>query len=53
MVDVTDINCNEGDEVIVFGQGISINEYANALETISYEALTSVSERVKRVYMKE
>lgn len=53
MVDVTDINCNEGDEVIVFGQGITINEYANALETISYEALTSVSERVKRVYMKE
>jgi Alr-MurF fusion protein len=53
MVDVTDIDCNEGDEAIIFGQNAPIIEYASALETISYEALTSVSERVKRVYMKE
>ena len=53
MVDVTNIDCNEGDEVIIFGQNIPIVHYASALGTISYEALTSVSERVKRVYMKE
>ncbi len=53
MVDITNIDCNEGDDVIVFGQELSITEYAKALDTISYEALTSVSERVKRIYLKE
>jgi alanine racemase len=53
MVDVTNLDCNEGDEVIIFGQNAPINEYAISLGTIGYEALTSVSERVKRVYMKD
>ncbi len=51
MVDVTDIIANEGDEVIIFGKEISINEIAKKLGTIPYEILTSVSQRVKRVYV--
>jgi alanine racemase len=50
MVDVTDIPCQEGDEVIVFGRGHSLQDYARDLGTIPYEALTSISQRVRRVY---
>lgn len=50
MVDVTDIPVNEGDEVIVFGQELSIAEVAQSMNTIPYEVLTNVSERVERVY---
>ncbi len=53
MVDVTDIEAKEGDEVIVFGEGISVIDSANKIDTIPYEILTSVSPRVKRVYVKE
>ncbi len=54
MIDVTDIaNVKEGDEVIVFGENPSISETAKALSTIPYEVLTSISRRVKRVYMQE
>ena len=50
MIDLTDIQANEGDEVEIFGKNISIDEMANKLQTIPYEILTSVSRRVKRVY---
>ncbi|MFT5513698.1 MAG: alanine racemase [Bacteroidia bacterium] len=50
MCDVTDINCAEGDEVIVFGKSPSIVEIAKNIGTIPYEIMTSVSQRVKRVY---
>ncbi len=53
MVDVTDINCSEGDSVIIFGESPTINYIANQLETISYEILTSISQRVKRVFYRE
>lgn len=53
MVDVTNINCKEGDEVTIFGNSPSIADVANWLETIPYEILTSVSQRIKRVYYKE
>ncbi|MBO6516510.1 MAG: bifunctional UDP-N-acetylmuramoyl-tripeptide:D-alanyl-D-alanine ligase/alanine racemase [Bacteroidia bacterium] len=53
MCDVTGINCKEGDEVIVFGKKPSITEIADRTGTIPYEVLTSVSERVKRVYSEE
>jgi len=53
MIDVTGIEVNEGDEVIVFGPGYTINEMAKDLDTIPYEILTSVSQRVKRVYFHE
>ena len=53
MVDISDIETQEGDEVIIFGEKFPIVEYAKALNTIPYEILTNVSERVKRVYYHE
>lgn len=53
MCDVTNIDCNEGDEVIVFGKSPSLVEIANTLNTIPYEIMTSISQRVKRVYSEE
>jgi alanine racemase len=53
MIDITDIPCSEGDEVIVFGEGYPIMEVAKDLDTIAYEVLTNVSRRVKRVYYQE
>jgi alanine racemase len=53
MVDVTNINAKEGDSVIVFGEDLSVIDLAKSIGTIPYEILTSVSPRVKRVYIKE
>lgn len=53
MVDVTDTACKVGDSVEIFGNNISVMELADILGTIPYEILTSVSERVKRVYYRE
>lgn len=51
MVDITDVpNAKEGDDVIVFGEGLSIAELAAHIGTIPYEIITGVSERVKRIY---
>ncbi|MCK0199664.1 alanine racemase [Ornithobacterium rhinotracheale] len=52
MVDVTHIDCKEGDEVVVFGENPSIYEVAEATGTIPYEIITSVAPRVERVYLK-
>ena len=53
MVDVSKIKCNEGDEVIIID---SNNQNADQLArnngTISYEILTSLSNRIKRIYIK-
>jgi len=53
MIDVTDIDAQEGDVVEIFGDHLTISEVAGWLKTISYEVLTSVSRRVKRVYFQE
>ena len=53
MVDVSDIEAHDGDEVIVFGKSPSVMDIAGALHTIPYEVLTGISRRVKRVYYKE
>lgn len=54
MIDVTDVpECKEGDSVIVFGADPSVAEVAAWSQTIPYEVLTSVSRRVKRVYVQE
>lgn len=53
MVDVTDIDAYEGEEVIVFDDINKIKEMASAIGTISYEVLTSISTRVKKVYTQE
>ena len=49
MVDVTKINCTEGDEVIIFNNQQMIEEIATVCETIPYEILTAISQRVKRL----
>ncbi len=53
MVDVTDIPAREGDVVILFGEGLPVVEQAESIGTIPYEILTSLSPRVKRIYIKE
>ena len=53
MIDVSDIPCGEGDEVIIFGQENPITKVADELDTIPYEILTNVSRRVRRVYFQE
>lgn len=53
MVDISNIRCKEGDEVIVFGNEYPIAGFAQVMETIPYEILTSVSRRVKRIYYQE
>lgn len=53
MIDVTDIDCNEGDRVEIFGDHLPVTVLSDALDTIPYEVLTSVSTRVKRVYYQD
>lgn len=53
MVDITNIDCKEGEEVIIFENVEQINGLARAINTIPYEVLTNVSARVKRVYVQE
>jgi alanine racemase len=53
MLDVTDISCFEGDPVIIFGTSPTIIEMAEKLQTIPYEILTSISQRVKRIFYRE
>jgi alanine racemase len=53
MVDITGIQASEGDEVIVFSPEHPIHIMAADAGTIPYEILTSVSQRVKRVYFQE
>lgn len=48
MVDVTSINCQEGDEVVVVGPDASAENVANAAGTISYELITGLSHRIQR-----
>ena len=52
MVDVTGIECKEGTETIVFGEMPSVSYMAKRLDTIPYEIMTNISERVKRVYVR-
>ena len=53
MIDVTDMDVKIGDEVIVFGNDLRITEIAKIWETIPYEVMTSISQRVKRIFYKE
>ena len=52
-LDVTDVSCREGDEVILFGPADLLQQQAASAGTIPYELLTSVSPRVKRTYYQE
>ncbi|MDI9365472.1 MAG: bifunctional UDP-N-acetylmuramoyl-tripeptide:D-alanyl-D-alanine ligase/alanine racemase [Flavobacterium sp.] len=54
MIDVTDIaNVQEGSEVEIFGKHLPIQQVAAWCNTISYEVMTTISQRVKRVYVEE
>ena len=52
MVNITNIDCKEGDEVIVFGKNATANTFAATANTISYEIITAISQRVKRLILK-
>ena len=53
LIDVTDIDCKEGDSVEIFGKNLPVTVLSDALDTIPYEVLTSVSGRVKKVYYQD
>ncbi|MEI9811008.1 MAG: alanine racemase [Bacteroidota bacterium] len=54
MIDVTDIdNVQEGDEVIIFGKELPVQQLSQWAGTIPYEIMTTISQRVKRVYFEE
>lgn len=53
MIDVTGIDCKEGDMVEIFGDHLPVTVLSDVLETIPYEVLTTVSNRVKRVYFQD
>ena len=53
MIDVTDIDCKEGDKVVIFGDNLPITILSDILQTIPYEILTGVSTRVKRIYYQD
>lgn len=53
MLDVTGLDVNEGDDVIIFGEELSVYTLAEQLKTIPYEVMTNISQRVKRVYFYE
>ncbi|AZI21342.1 bifunctional UDP-N-acetylmuramoyl-tripeptide:D-alanyl-D-alanine ligase/alanine racemase [Chryseobacterium taklimakanense] len=52
MLDITDLNANEGDEVVIFNSNPTLEMFAEYCRTIPYEVLTSISRRVKRIYIK-
>ena len=53
MIDVTDIDCKEGDHVVLFGEELPVTVLSDAIDTIPYEVLTGISNRVKRVYYQD
>ena len=53
MVEIGDSSAKEGDEVIIFNSKPSLAEFSDYCKTIPYEVLTSISRRVKRVYIKD
>ncbi len=53
MVNITEISCKEGDEVIIFDTTHTIENLASSINTISYETLASISQRVKRIFYRD
>jgi len=53
MIDVTDIPCKEGDTVEIFGDDLPVTVLSDILDTIPYEVLTGISNRVKRIYFQD
>ena len=53
MIDVTGIDCHEGDSVVIFGEDLPVTVLSDIVETIPYEILTGISTRVRRVYYQD
>ena len=53
MIDLTGIDCKEDDTAILFNEDHPVERIAEACNTIPYEILTSISQRVKRIYYQE
>ena len=53
MIDVTGIPCAEGDTVEIFGEHLPVTVLSDTLDTIPYEVLTGISNRVKKVYFQD
>ena len=53
MIDLEGVDAHEGDTVVIFDAEHSVNDIAKACQTIPYEIMTSISQRVKRVYFQE
>jgi alanine racemase len=53
MVDCSEIDCTEGNQAIIFGENPTVKAIAQKTHTIPYEILTSISQRVKRVFYRE
>ena len=53
MIDVTDIDCKAGDIVEIFGDHLPVTVLSDAIDTIPYEVLTGISNRVQRIYVHE
>lgn len=53
MIDVTGIDCKEGDSVEIFGDNLPVTTLSDILGTIPYEVLTGISNRVKRIYFQD
>ena len=52
MIDVDKANVKEGDSVVIFNSSPTLEEFSKYCNTITYEVLTSISPRVKRIYIK-
>lgn len=52
MVDISNVNCQAGDEVEIIGENITIKTFSNRLNTIPYEVMTSINKRVSRIYLR-
>jgi len=53
MVDVTHLGAQEGDDAVIFNEDHSIIDFANDCDTIAYEVLTGIPQRVKRIIVNE
>lgn len=53
MIDVTGIDCKEGDSVEIFGDNLPVTVLSDIIGTIPYEVLTGISNRVKRIYFQD
>ncbi|MBH1958778.1 MAG: bifunctional UDP-N-acetylmuramoyl-tripeptide:D-alanyl-D-alanine ligase/alanine racemase [Flavobacteriia bacterium] len=52
MIDIGNSTAKEGDEVIIFNSNPTLEDFSGYCKTIPYEVLTSISRRVKRIYIK-